>query len=91
LKEGRIPPDVRVKNFSNVGELYLSFTKKMVFPSNFTEILNDRSVPRKSTDTKSVKNRSLVDLLTGKSLLNLSMNSYVSDTISDNFTNWTVT
>ena len=63
----------------------------MIFPSNFIDILNDRSVPRKSIDTEPAKIRSLVDQLTGKSLLTLSMNSYVNDTISENLTGWTVT
>ena len=46
-----MPPEVRTSQISSAGELYLSFTKEMVVPGNFTDILNVRSVPRKSTDT----------------------------------------
>jgi hypothetical protein len=66
----------------------------MIFPGNFTNILNERSVPRKSTDTKQIDDkdkRSLVNELTGKSLLTLSLKSYETDTISENLTGWTVT
>ena len=94
LKEGAILPEVRVERISNQSELFLSFTKEMVFPGNFTNILNDRTVPRKSKDTKPINDkdkRSLVDELTGKSLLALSLKSYETDTISDNLTGWLVT
>ena len=50
-----ILPDVRVNKISNAGELYLRFTKEMIFPGNFTDILNDHSVPRKSRDIESIK------------------------------------
>ena len=52
-----MPPEVRTSQISSAGELYLSFTKEMVVPGNFTDILNVRSVPRKSTDTESVKDQ----------------------------------
>ena len=55
LKEGVLLPDVRVYKISNAGELYLRFTKEMVFPDNFKDILNDHSVPRKSRDIESIK------------------------------------
>ena len=92
IKKGLIPPEVRTKGISNSGELYLGFTKDIVFPSNLTAILNDKSVSKKSLDTEHVKdNRTLADFLIGKSLLTLSLKSYVNDTISDNLTSWTVT
>ena len=91
MKNGVIPPEVRAERISNQSELYLSFTKEMALPGNFTEILNERSVRRKLTDTEPVKNkRSSVKNLTGKSLLTLSLKSYETDTISDNLTDWTV-
>ena len=40
IKEGLIPPEVRINGISNGGELYLGFTNEMVFPSNFTAMLN---------------------------------------------------
>ena len=70
----------------------MGFTNEMVFPSNFTAILNDWNVSIKSKDTEPIKGkRTLTDELTGKSLLNLSLKSYFNDTISDNLTGWTVT
>ena len=70
----------------------MDFTNEMVFPSNFTAILNDKNVSRKLTNTEPVKDkRALADELTGKSLLSLSLKSYVNDTFSDNLTGWTVT
>ena len=92
IKKGLIPPEVRTNGISNSGELYLGFTKDIVFPSNLTAILNDKSVSKKSLDTEHVKdNRTLADDLINKSLLTLSLKSYVNDTISDNLTSWTVT
>ena len=92
IKKGLIPPEVRINEISNGGDLFLGFTNEMVFPSNFTAILNDRNVSIKSTDTEPIKGkRTLTDELTGKSLLNLSLKSYFNDTISDNLTGWTVT
>ena len=66
----------------------------MVFPGNFTEILNDKSVLKKSIDTKPVKykdKRYLIDEFNENRLLTLSLKSYETDTISDNLTGWTVT
>ena len=92
IKKGLIPPEVRINEISNGGDLFLGFTNEMVFPSNFTAILNDRNVSIKSTDTEPIKGkRTLTDELTGKSLLSLSLKSYVNDTISNNLTGWTVT
>ena len=92
IKKGLIPPEVRINEISNGGDLFLGFTNEMVFPSNFTAILNDWNVSIKSKDTEPIKGkRTLTDELTGKSLLNLSLKSYVNDTISNNLTGWTVT
>ena len=66
----------------------------MVFPGNFTEILNDKSVLRKSIDTKPVKykdKRYLVDEFTENRLLTLSLKSYETGAISENLKGWTVT
>ena len=92
IKKGLLPPEVRINEISNGGDLFLGFTNEMVFPSNFTAILNDWNVSIKSKDTEPIKGkRTLTDELTGKSLLNLSLKSYFNDTISDNLTGWTVT
>ena len=92
IKKGMVPPEIRTKKISNTGDLYLGFTNEMVFPSNFTAILNDKNVSRKLKNTEPVKDeRTLANELTGKSLLSLSLKSYVNNTISDNLTGWTVT
>ena len=36
------PPEMRVLRISNDGKVFLSFTNEMVFPGNFTDILNVR-------------------------------------------------
>ena len=46
-----MPPEVRTSKISSAGELFLGFTKEMVIPDNFTDILNVKSIPKKSKDT----------------------------------------
>ena len=48
--KGLKPPEVRVLRISNDSELFLTFTHEMVFPNDFTDTLNKRSVKRKSTE-----------------------------------------
>ena len=55
--EAPMPPEVWTSKILSAGELHLSFTKEMVVPGNFTDILNVKSVPRKLTDTESVKDQ----------------------------------
>ena len=57
-KQLQRPPEVRILRISNNGEVFFTFTNEMMFPGNFTEILNDRSVKGTSTadmDTETTK------------------------------------
>ena len=46
------PPEVRVLRISNNREVFLTFTNEMVFPSNFTDILNHRNVVENAKGTR---------------------------------------
>ena len=48
-KQLQKPPEVRILRISNYGEVFFTFTNEMIFPSNFTAILNKRSVKGTST------------------------------------------
>ena len=54
-------PEMRVLRISNDGKVFLSFNNYMVFPNNFTDILNVRIVKKDLNDTKSANDARLLD------------------------------
>ena len=52
---------MRVLRISNDGKVFLSFNNYMVFPNNFTDILNVRIVKKDLNDTKSANDARLLD------------------------------
>ena len=43
IKDGYRPPEVRIPRVSYDAKVLLNFSNTMVFPDNFTAILNDRN------------------------------------------------
>ena len=83
---------MQVLKISKEGELNLSFSNEMLFPSNFMEILNGKSVSRNSIDTKPLKSgRFMAQEKSSNSLITLKMISFATEAIDENLAGWTVT
>ena len=57
----KLSPEMRVLRISNDGKVFLSFNNYMVFPNNFTDILNVRIAKKDLNDTKSANDARLLD------------------------------